>query len=499
VKIIDFGVARGTDSDMAVTTVQTDIGQLLGTLQYMSPEQCAADPHDIDTRSDVYALGVVLYELLSGKLPYDVKNKPVYETTRVIREQPPTRLSTGDAALKGDVETIAFKSLEKDRERRYQSALDLAQDLRRYLAGEAIIARPPSIVYQLRVFARRNKVVFAATAAVFAVLVAGVIVSTSLYVRAERAHTEAVLERDRALAAEKDTAAVKEFFKDMLGAVDPLQEASRPALLGASDVTVIDMLRNALPQIDKRLADKPELEAEVRLALAMAFHYLGESGEAEEHGRRALEIYRRYRGETDELTLTTMSQYAQMLQYSGERGKALPMARVAYERLRQVHGLGDAQTLMAAYRVAHMLSFEGMYTEADALLRNALQTAGEADETHVRARGWLLWTLADVQDSLCRFQESESTAREARELATEVLGPDSVAAPGVNASVALRNSSATTTPSRCTRALPLDTPWVKRASWTRARPCCAGSCKYSWSAAAESTRQCTRRTCWGNC
>ncbi len=186
VKIIDFGVARGTDSDMAITTIQTGLGHLIGTLQYMSPEQCAADPHDLDTRSDVYTLGVVLYELLSDKLPYDVSNTPVFESTRVIREQQPTRLSTADATLKGDTETIVLKALEKDRERRYQSATELAQDIRRYLVGEAIIARPPSIGYQLRVLARRNRAAVAAIAGVFVVLAAGVIVSTSLYVQAER-------------------------------------------------------------------------------------------------------------------------------------------------------------------------------------------------------------------------------------------------------------------------------------------------------------------------
>ena len=172
---------------MAITTIQTDVGHLIRTLQYMSPEQCAADPHDLDTRSDVYALGVVLYELLSDQLPYDVSNTPVFESTRVIREQRPTGLSAANATLKGDTETIVLKALEKDRERRYQSAAELVRDIRRYLAGEAIAARPPSIVYQLRVLARRNRVAFAAVAVVFVVLIAASIVSTSLYFSNQRA------------------------------------------------------------------------------------------------------------------------------------------------------------------------------------------------------------------------------------------------------------------------------------------------------------------------
>jgi non-specific serine/threonine protein kinase/serine/threonine-protein kinase len=150
-KIIDFGVARSTDSDMAVTTLQTDVGQLIGTLQYMSPEQCEADPHDLDTRSDVYALGVVLYELLSGKLPYDVSRSRVYDGTRIIREQRPTRLSTLDATFRGDVETIVVKALEKDRSRRYQSAMALGEDITRFFvsspaATKALSRRsPPSL------------------------------------------------------------------------------------------------------------------------------------------------------------------------------------------------------------------------------------------------------------------------------------------------------------------------------------------------------------------
>jgi len=196
VKIIDFGVARATDSDMAVTTLHTDIGQLIGTLQYMSPEQCAADPQDIDTRSDVYALGVVFYELLCERLPYEIKGTAIHEATRVIREQEPAKLSTFNKALRGDVETIALKALEKDRERRYQSASAFTVDINRYLNNEAISARPPSVIYQLQVFARRNRLFIGAVGAVFIALMMGLVGISAMYLRAENAREDTALARD---------------------------------------------------------------------------------------------------------------------------------------------------------------------------------------------------------------------------------------------------------------------------------------------------------------
>lgn len=202
-KIIDFGVARATDSDLAVTTLQTDIGQLIGTLQYMSPEQYDADPTDLDTRSDVYALGVLLYELLCQKLPYDVTKVSVYQAAQVIRDANPPRLSRIDRTLRGDLETIVQMALEKQRDRRYQSAADLARDLRRYLRHEPIEARPPSIAYHLGKFSQRHRVAVIGAVAVLATLLVGIVATTWQARRATKAerHTSKKYEQ---LIASKD-------------------------------------------------------------------------------------------------------------------------------------------------------------------------------------------------------------------------------------------------------------------------------------------------------
>lgn len=202
-KIIDFGVARATDSDVTLATMHTHVGQIVGTLQYMSPEQVTAEPEEIDTRSDVYALGVVLFELLTGRLPYDVRQAPIHQASMMIRELAPSRLSSADHNLRGDIETIVSKALEKDKERRYASASALVADVRRYLNNQPITARPPSAMYQIRVFARRNKAVFTAIVAVVVVSITAAIISArfGLVARARQAVAEQQAYRAQIIAA----------------------------------------------------------------------------------------------------------------------------------------------------------------------------------------------------------------------------------------------------------------------------------------------------------
>lgn len=185
-KVLDFGIARMTDSDVQFTTMRTDAGQLIGTLQYMSPEQTTGDSRELDTRSDVYALGVMLFELLSERLPHDLRNRSIPESVLVIRQDEPKRLSAVSPALRGDLDTIVGKCLEKEPGRRYASAADLAEDIRRHLRDEPITAQPPSAMYQLRKFALRNRALVGGILATILTLVAGIIVASAFAVRASR-------------------------------------------------------------------------------------------------------------------------------------------------------------------------------------------------------------------------------------------------------------------------------------------------------------------------
>ncbi len=292
-KIIDFGVARATDSDLAMPTLQTDVGQLVGTVQYMSPEQIDADPHDIDTRSDVYGLGVVLYKLLTDELPYDVSGTVIYEATRMVREEQPKKLSSIDRSLRGDIETIVMHALEKDRYRRYQSAVELAADIRRYLNNRPIQARPPSLTYTFRTFVKRNKVVCGAMVAVFVALVSGIISTSWQWRRADEQKTVAVAQRDR---AERMFDQVRELahtfmfdFHDKIRRLD----GSIPAreLLVTSALTYLDRLTG-------EAADNPDLMREVAAAYDRVGDIqggfrdpsLGNTQGALENYRRAMEI-----------------------------------------------------------------------------------------------------------------------------------------------------------------------------------------------------------------
>ena len=289
-KILDFGVARATDSDIQQTTIQTDIGQLIGTVPYMSPEQVGGDPDDLDTRSDVYALGVIAYELLAGRLPYDLTRKVIHEAVRVIREEEPTRLSSIDRTLGGDVETIVAKALEKDKVRRYQSAESLASDIRRYLKDEPIAARPSGTWYQAVKFARRNRGLVMGLAAAFVLLIAGLIgtgyglkQAITARDRERDARNESDLQKAAALAAKESEAKERKTAESQRDKAEKIAEFMSDTLEGAGpsvalgrDITMLkEMMDAAAARIEKGdLASAPEAELRLRGTIGRTYREL---------------------------------------------------------------------------------------------------------------------------------------------------------------------------------------------------------------------------------
>ena len=204
-KILDFGLARITDADVAGATVMSEVGAIHGTLSYMSPEQTRGDSREIDLRTDVYSLGVVLYELVSGRLPYNTRGMTVVQAIRAICEEAPKPLD-----VDADLQTIIAKALEKDPDGRYQSAAALAEDVERYLGDQPILAHPPSTMYQLRKLVARHTASFVA-AGVIAVLL--VVLGVTMVMQAARVRRE----RDRATAEAAKASAINSFLLDVWG------------------------------------------------------------------------------------------------------------------------------------------------------------------------------------------------------------------------------------------------------------------------------------------
>ncbi len=284
-KIVDFGVARLTDSDTSATR-QTDIGQLIGTLAYMSPEQALGDPSALDTRSDVYALGVILYQLLAGRLPYDINRFAIAEAVRVIREEDPSPLSSINRSFRGDIETIVAKALEKERTRRYTTVGDMAEDLRRHLRNEPIVARPASAAYRAGKFYQRNRLLVLSTLAIIVALSVGAVASTLQAIRARQAEIRALEQKERATSAQKmalDQSAIAQRERNTALEQRTLAERERNTAQtqqkradeSAAEARAVNefLLRDLLSQADiqnQGPGDRPDPDIKVRTALDRA-------------------------------------------------------------------------------------------------------------------------------------------------------------------------------------------------------------------------------------
>jgi len=421
-KVVDFGVARVTDADLRTATIETEAGKLVGTIAYMSPEQIAGRSSGLDSRSDVYALGVILYELLSGRTPHDVSGKSIARAARLIEETVPTRLSAVNAHLRGDVETIVHKALEKDKARRYQSAAELAADLRRCLSDEPILARPATAVYQLRKFVKRNRMLTGTLLVFLLALVGGLIHLTRERNRA--IHAEHLAEAQRAeaeqqrAAAEAETArnvAINNFMQQVFASVDPTRTLGR-------DLPFRAVLDEAAKRLDTDLADQPGVQAAVRHTLGKTFRGLGLLDESRKQLEAALVTERKLFGDEHPQTLATMNELALTLQDQG----ALPEAESLFRSLLDVHrkqsGSASNETATAANNLGWVLLSQGRAADAEALFRESLATRRRlsGDEPPETLRTEV--NLVSALQQLGRLDEAEPLSRTAVDSSRRILG-----------------------------------------------------------------------------
>ncbi|MBV9072284.1 MAG: serine/threonine protein kinase, partial [Acidobacteria bacterium] len=363
-KILDFGVARVIDNELNVTQ-QTRLGDLIGTLEYMSPEQSMADPQMIDARSDVYSLGILLYELLAGCRPYSI-DRDLPDAARVIREQDPRPLSSVNRGCGGDIETIVAKALEKEKARRYGSASELSADLRRFLSDQPILAQPASALYRGRKFVRRHRGLVSASAVVFFVLLAGIIVSTRQAILASR-------ERDRALRAEQIARAVNSFLQD-----DMLAQAGSRAQASAHsqpdpNLTVRTALDRAAGRIAGKFDSQPAVEAAVHRTIGLAYLDLNLFSSAQPQLERAVELRKNALGPDDPDTLASMNELGVLYNLEAKYGAAEALLSQVLEARRRVLGKDHKDTLTTMAALGTVISYAGDDTRAARVLSEALQ------------------------------------------------------------------------------------------------------------------------------
>jgi serine/threonine protein kinase/Tfp pilus assembly protein PilF len=414
-RILDFGVARMTDSDVQQTR-QTDVGQLIGTLAYMSPEQVSADPLEVDTRSDIYALGMMLYELLANRLPYNTTGK-LHEVVQAIRQEDPAPLGTVNRAYRGDVEIIVAKALEKEKTRRYGSVTALSEDIRRYLQDEPIIARRPGTAYQLQKFAKRNKTLVAGVAAVFVALVAGVIVSSWQAARARRA--------EQAAAQEVATAkAINDFLQhDLLAQASAFTQA-KPGTRPDPDLKVRTALDRAAASIAGQFERQPAIEASIRSTIGQTYAELGLYDQAQHQLEQALDLQRRVLPEDHPDTLSTMSNLAALYISNGKLPQGEPLAVHAVAARRRVLGEEHPDTLVSMLTLADLYRMQNRNAQAEPILLSLVQVQrrvkGEAHPDTIESRH----VLAIVYRLQGKYTEAEPLLRQVLEARRRVQGDD---------------------------------------------------------------------------
>jgi tetratricopeptide (TPR) repeat protein len=439
-KIIDFGVAKALTQKLTADTMFTRVGALIGTPEYMSPEQANSSGEDIDTRTDVYSLGVLFYELLAGVPPIDLRKIAFDEFLRRLREEEPskpsTKIRTQDPAtstevarkrqtvplnlvkqIRGDLDSIALKALEKDRSRRYGSPSDFATDIGRYLKNEPVLAVAPSVAYRARKFARRYRAALATTAAFVLVLIVAAGISIWQSVRATK-------QRDRADAQAAVAQAVNDFLQNDLLAQASAATQSGPSTKPDPDLKVRTALDRAAARITGRFDRQPEVEAAIRDTMGQTYIDLGVYPEARKQLERALELNRRVLGEKNPRTLKTASSLGWTAYLQGEYSEAEAVLNRALETQRRVLGPERPETLVSMNRLAFVYYVQGKYAEAKVL-------NGQVVEIRRRVLGpehpdtiASLVDLANIHLQQGDYGQAEALYSQALETRRRALGPE---------------------------------------------------------------------------
>ena len=447
-KVIDFGIAKATSGQrLTDKTLCTELEQVLGTPAYMSPEQAEMTSLDIDTRSDIYSLGVVLYELLTGRTPFDpteLMAGGVDSMRRTIREtdplRPSVRLSALAAAnrtqvarqrnteppeliqtLRGDLDWLVMKCLEKDRTRRYETANDLALDVHRHLDCKPVEARPPSNLYRFRRLVRRNKLAVGAVTIISLLLVVGAIVSAWEAGVQKRLRLAAQEAQGRAETAANQSREVARFLESML-------EGVSPSVAKEHDTTI---LRHILDQTAGQLSalqDQPAVEAELRNTLGVVYTALGQYQTAEQMHRLALAARQKLFGSQSLDAVGSLANLGDDLLPEGNLTEAESCYRRALAIEEDHFGAEDPNTATCQSSLARVLSAEGKLPEAEDYCQKALNTRRKLLGENNPAVAISLSSLATVLEEQGKFSDAEALAREALKKKSDLLGEDD---PGV--------------------------------------------------------------------